>query len=347
VTAFALAAVLAVIGGALVAAGTWAGRLLLKRRRSRLKDAVRPVLLRALDDGDIAPGVVESLGASRQRALESDARTLLPKLRGSDHDTLARLLERRGAVESARRQSHSRRASARAKAGAFLGELASPSAIPDLVALLRDPDRDVRAAAAQGLARIGSPAAVPALLAALEGRNPLPVDFVIDAVGQIRDCPVSLLRQGLRSHSVPTRAATVELLGRFQALAVTGEIATILQKDRSVEVRARAARALGRIGSPHAIEPLLACLDSGPAAVRAQTVWALGEIGGIDAVPALRTIILGPSRQMCEQAARALARIRPLGVALLGQLAEGDGPAAASARQAMAEIELRPLLTRG
>lgn len=344
-TALATAAVI-VLAAAIVGGVAFAVRWAISVRRARLKESVRPVLFRVLEAGHVDLGVISALKPARQRALESDARSLLPKLRGRDHDTLARLLERRGAVEEARRQTRSRRPAARAEAGAFLGEVGSPSALPDLVALLRDADFDVRSAAAQGLARIGNAAAVPALLSGLEGRNALPVDLVIDVVGQIRDCPISVLRQGLRSHSVPTRAATVELLGRFQAFAVTAEIADMLENDRSHEVRARAARALGRIGSPHAVEPLLACLDSGPPAVRAQAVWALGELGGIDAVPALRAIILGPSRQLGEQAARALARIRPLGTALLGQLAEGDGPAAESARQALAEVEIRPLLTK-
>ena len=333
----ALVAVVAACG--LVATGTVLVRGVLRRRQARLRESVRPVLYSALEAGRLDPATIDTLDPARQRALESHARSLLPNVRGQDRETLAYLLERRGAVESARRRTRSRRPASRIEAAGFLGEVGSSAAVPDLLILLRDPERDVRWAAAQGLGRIADPAAVPALLSALEGKNPLPVDLAIEVVGQIRDCPVSLLRQGLRSHSVPTRAATVELLGRFQAMATTAEIAELLHHDRSVEVRARAARALGRIGSPHSIEPLLSCLDSGPAAVRAQAVWALGEVGGIEAVPALRAIIVGPSRAMGERAARALVRIRPLGVSLLAQLAEGEGAAADSSRQALLEAE--------
>jgi HEAT repeat protein len=126
-----------------------------------------------------------------------------------------------------------------------------------------------------------------------------------------------------------------ELLGRFQAVSATEELTDLLQHDASIEVRARAARSLGRIGSPRAVEPLLACLAGGPAAVRAQAVLALGRLGAAEAVPALRRLLLDPAHTLSEQSAQALAAISPLGTAVLAQEAESDDYAGRTARQAL------------
>lgn len=297
---------------------------------------MRSVLFRALDKGDLDPSVVESLNNVQRRTLETQARALLPSLRGEDRDTLGRMLDRLGAVDAARRQTHSKRAVVRAEAGEFLGESGSPEAVRDLLELLADSDPKVRWSAARGLGRLGHPSAVAPLLGSLEGAHAVPVDVVADAVFQIRDCPVPILREGLQSPSVPMRAVTVELLGRFQALAAADEVIDLLHHDPSVEVRARAARSLGRMGSPRATKALLLCVDDGPIAMRAQAIWALGEIGAPEALPVLRATLLGSSHHMGELAADALSATGPSGVELLVEIAAGEGESAATAMRVLA-----------
>ena len=163
----------------------------------------------------------------------------------------------------------------------------------------------------------------------------MPFDVVAEAVFQIRDCPVSLLRQGLKSRSMPTRAVTVELLGRFQALVAAEDVIGLLHHDPSVEVRARAARSLGRMGSPRALPPLLVCLNDSPVAVRAMTIWALGEIGGPEARSALRSTLLGPSHQVRWLAAEALAALGPPGFDVLTEVASSHGTGSAAAARAL------------
>lgn len=309
-----------------------------RSRRARAAEAdaeVRPLLFQGLDRGEFAPEVLASLTPVQRQALDAQARSLLPKLRGADREALGRLLDLGGSVDAARRQSHSKRARTRAKAGEFLGESGSPAAVRDLLVLLADPDPRVRWSAARGLGRLGHTSALSPLLASLEGPRALPVDVVAEAVFQIRDCPMSLLRQGLRSSSVPTRAVAVELLGRFQALSALDDVVGLLHGDPSVEVRARAARALGRMGSPRAVDALLGCLDDGPVAMCAQAVWALGEIGAPQAVPVLRALLVGPSRQMAEPAAVALAAMGDSGLRVLEHVAGGEGHSAAAAGHAL------------
>jgi HEAT repeat protein len=302
-------------------------------RRGRLARAqahVRPILYRAMEPGGFARAEVDALNRTQKRALVALARSLLPKLRGQDRETLGHLLDQWGAVATARKEQHSKRFRVRARAGEFLGESGSPAAVRDLIGLLHDPDPRVRWSAARALGRLGHSSALSSLLASLEGPRALPVDAVADAVFQIRDCPVAVLRQGLRSRSVASRAVTVELLGRFQALAAIDEVVERLHADPSAEVRARAARALGRMSSPRAVDDLLSCIDDGPVVVRVQAIWALGEIGDPRVVPVLRDIVLRPARQMGEQAASALLVIGPSGVDVLTTIAASGGTTSAS-----------------
>jgi HEAT repeat protein len=311
------------------------------RRRRRgvdmaaVESSVRTVLFEAIDAGDIAPSAIAALTPVELEVLETQARALLPSLRGQDRETVGRVLDRLGVVDEARRQARSRRAVVRAEAGEFLGESGSAEAVRDLLELLNDPDPKVRWAAAHGLGRLGHPSAVPQLLAAIDGPCSVPIDVVAGAVVAIRECPVSLLREGLASPSVPTRALAVELLGRFQALAAADEVIQLLHHDPSVEVRARAARALGRMGSPRAVQPLLASVDEGPVAMRAQAIWALGEMGAQEALPVLRSTLLGRTHHLSDLAADALAVMGPKGRRVLAEVAAGDSPAAPIAARAM------------
>ena len=330
-------------GAALAVASSGLAAIVLSSRKRSTKAGgadveaeVRALLFRAIDEGDLSPAAIEALTPVQRQVLETQAKALLPSLRGKDRETLGVVLDRLGAVEAARRQTKSKRAVARAEAGEFLGESGSPEAVRDLVQLLQDPDAKVRWAAARGLGRLGHPSAVPALLSSIEGNLPVPVDVVAGAVAEIRECPVPLLREGLASPSVPTRALTVELLGRFQALVAADEVIDLLHNDPSVEVRARAARSLGRMGSPRAVQPLLACVEDGPVAIRAQAIWALGEMGALEAIPVLRTTLMGSSHHLAELAADALAAMGPSGIQALSEIAAGGSPGAPLAARTLA-----------
>lgn len=305
---------------------------------------VSPVLHRALDDGYLDHETIASLTPAERQALERKARTLIVNLRGADRAALASLLQRLGTIEDARRRTVSRHAHARARAGTLLAETGSSSALPELIKLLDDRDPSVRWSAAQGLGRLGDPNAVMPLFSCLEGKHSLPADVVVEAIVRIRTCPLSVLRQGTRSRSVSTRAVSVELLGRFQDLSARDHLIRLLRHDPSSEVQARAARALGHIASPSALEPLLWCVEHGPAAARAQAVWALGQVGAPGAVPMLHLVLLGPSLQLRDQAAEALAAVGPAGISVLSKVAEGHHDASDSARRALS-VQQHPELS--
>ena len=317
-------------------------------RHTEREVAVRTALFRTLREPDRSDEFVGALIPSDGPILEAKARHLLADLKGEDRETLARLLESRGAVAAARRQCKSHRAESRSAACQLLGDAGSAFAVLDLVPLLDDRSLAVRLDAAKALGRLGQPSAVAPLLGAVKGRHPIPIDVVADAVEHIHDCPVSLLRQCVLDPSASTRAIGAELLGRLHVLEAIGDLIDVLEGDPTPHVRIRAARALGRLESPRAINPLLACLASGSPALRAETATALGRLGSPAAIPELRMMLFGPSPRMSELAAQALATIVPEGVAALEDLAGDDRHTSADvARKVLAARNRRELSAAG
>ncbi len=307
-----------------------------RRRRPRRDAAVRAALYRALAQPGESTRIVEDLAAGDRKLMEAQARALLPALRGEDRDTLAYLLESSGATVVARRRCRSRRAGSRAAACQVLGDVGSPYSVLDLVPLLDDPRSVVRLAAARALGRLGQPSGVVPLLQAADRAHPLPVEVAAEAIHGIRDWPVSLLDPCLSDPSERTRALAVELLGSRQATDHMHALIRILENDPSVAVRVRAARALGRIGSPDGVVPLITCVNSGSAALELEAVGALGRLGAVAAVPILHGALLGSSGPLSHAAATALSAISPDGVAALQEVA-GDHrhPASRVARSAL------------
>jgi HEAT repeat protein len=321
----------------LVAWAGVAGRRRSRQRWAQRENAVRHALYRTLDEPGESARIVDDLVAGDRKLLEAKARAILPALRGEDRETLARLLESRGATEVARRKCRSRQATTRAAACQLLGDVGSSFAVLDIVPLLDDHRAVVRVAAARALGRLGQPTGVVPLIGAVDRANRLPVDVAADAIQQIRDWPVSLLDPCLFVPSEPTRALAVELLGRFQAVHSVNTVIDLLESDPATEVRVRAARALGRIGSPHAVQPLIGCVHNGPPALRAEAMAALGRLGAAAAVPTLRATMLDHSQRLSDVAAEALAAIAPQGVAVLESIAdEHRHPAGDAARKALA-----------
>jgi HEAT repeat protein len=170
----------------------------------------------------------------------------------------------------------------------------------------------------------------------------VPLDEAADAIHQIRDWPVSLLQPCLSDPSEPTRALAVELVGRFHDLESVDILLGVLSDDSSTGVRVRAARALGRIGSPRSVEGLMACVHVGPPDLRAESIAALGRMGAAAAVPSLKVALLGSSLVLSQAAAAALSAITPKGVAVLEEIAiDHSHPAAAVARRAL-DVALVP-----
>jgi HEAT repeat protein len=75
----------------------------------------------------------------------------------------------------------------RKAAAMALGNIADPSTVDVLIALLRDPDAEVRYAAVEGLGEIGLPAAKPGLTRALEDANAEVRRAAVEALAEIEE----------------------------------------------------------------------------------------------------------------------------------------------------------------
>lgn len=143
---------------------------------------------------------------------------------------------------------------AREEAARALGALGEAS-VPPLLALLDNDDADVRCWAMWALAHTGSRRAVQPLMAALD-----------DADDEVRTCAAMALGELRAAKAAPALAAQLTgsdgLLVRCAADALekigeeaVPELVAALAHPKS-QVRMWAARALGRIGSTAAVEPL-------------------------------------------------------------------------------------------
>ncbi len=192
-----------------------------------------------------------------------------------------------------------RQAAARA-----LGKIGGAQAVEALLAALKDGEMRVRAAAAEALGVIGDVRALKPLIAALDDRNPGVSEAAANALGRIGAPAVEPLLTAFLGENLFVRnaadsalsragwwpgkdaksAAYLAAKGNWDALVAIGEPAVepligALQDQKHQDARGRqsAAMALGMIGDPRAVEPLLAALLKED--VRETAAEALERIG--------------------------------------------------------------------
>lgn len=161
-----------------------------------------------------------------------------------------------------------------------LGNIGSPKAVPALIRALKDHSENVRREAARALARVPDPCSIPHLMAVLEGDEDTPVR-----------------RQA---------GATLRALGS-QNPEVAQSFRKALQ-DASWEVRAEAARALGRIDDEKSVAALIEALDDPSYTVKASAENALANLRPLS-LPRLLQIAGGPASTRVSGAFRALREI--------------------------------------
>ena len=165
-------------------------------------------------------------------------------------------------------QLHGTDSNARVEAILALGDLGgeAKSALPEMLALLKDGAADVRFFGGMALGRVWD-AAVPAVTELLHDTNGL------------------------------VRAAAAQALGRIgpDASQSAPELKPLIQ-DKDAAVRTEAVRALGRIGKETSVPMLIELLRSNITDVREAAFDALGEMGPASkaALPALTEILRGP-----------------------------------------------------
>jgi len=236
----------------------------------------------------------------------------------------------------------------RVRAVDALEQIGDPRAVEPLVTALQDEDAGVRARAAAALGNIGDPRAVEPLIAILQDED-RSIDWwkvywkAVEALGKIGDPRAvgpALNGWCLRtdSWSRDGEKDVAKALGKIGTPAVEPLIAAL--QDKNWCVRSCATVALGNIGNPRAVEPVLATMrDEGyqegrfwevekvlvrigaPAVkpliaalrdenkyVRSCARWALVEIGAPAVKPLIATL-RDPHVGARKQAAQALGEI--------------------------------------
>lgn len=218
-----------------------------------------------------------------------------------------------------------------------LGRIGAVRAAAAVRPLLADSAPLVRAAAATAAARLGDQAAVPALAGRLADAEPavrLAALAALRRLGATRAAPE--VRRLLGGDPVPAvRAAAAAVLADLAGSAAIPDLAA-RRGDESPAVRLEAAGALAGLGRPAAASLTAFVADPRPD-VRKTAVVALGQFGGVEALPAIAGVAADAGRANLGArvaAAEALGDIRRVeGIPILERLAADPEP---SVRQAAA-----------
>lgn len=219
----------------------------------------------------------------------------------------------------------------RANAIRALGFVEETAAVPDVLRALDDVHREVRAGAVEALGRLGDARAIPALLGHLADGKCYQRARVVDALRNLGPTVTLALVDLGRSRPEQARLAA-EILG---LIGTVGAVEPLLEwcGDSRGDVRAAALGALGSIGvDDRSYYFALRALGDDDPQVRAMAARALGRGRREDAVAYLAQR-LDDEWLPAAQAASALRRLGPAGLAALQARATDGGQAGDLARQ--------------
>jgi HEAT repeat protein len=218
-------------------------------------------------------------------------------------------------------------AAVRTAAAEGLAAANDPRATPALAAALGDPDTAVRLAVLQALGRtVGGQAGPrpgvgevmgPLVLALRDTMAAVRVAAaqVLGASGQegaVGPLLETLAREQRGDSDPHVLAACCRALGLLKARAAVDALLPLLRSDdnRESNVAAAAATALGRIGDPRAVPPLIALLEKRAYRSMFVTAQALGEIGDPRALDVLLAHVQHGDGLMSHLAIAAVGRIQ-------------------------------------
>lgn len=257
--------------------------------------AVLNQLLKSLEDGAIAPGGEEL--RIFLTYLRPDA--LAPLIRATETTRLQDLQDRlRAAIEGLGRE-HPEILADLVKnsdevvvigAARLAGRIALTAAVPPIASLLTHPQPLVRRAAAEALVQIKSGAALDALQNALEDSEREVRIAAARGLGALRYQPARARLEAVLQGKIVRDADLTEKMAFFEAFGAVANAESVAMLDRmlngkklfskeSPELRACAAMALGRVGSPLSRAALERASGDKEAMVRNAVMKALRQEG--------------------------------------------------------------------
>lgn len=177
---------------------------------------------------------------------------------------------------------------------AVLKDLPDPRAVDPLIGCLTSRNWIVRMHAAKGLGIAGDPRAIAHLVSRLTDEVKAVRADATDALVRIGRPALDGLLAALCHDAWILRLHACEALGKIGAEEAVEPLCRAMLKDRDTAVRQDAAKALGGIGSPLALEALTAALTD--LDVRPFAVEALGRLKDLRAVEVLIDVVTGQGR---------------------------------------------------
>ncbi|HYM10063.1 MAG TPA: HEAT repeat domain-containing protein [Bryobacterales bacterium] len=181
----------------------------------------------------------------------------------------------------------------RAKAAEELGKQHDTESIPALRALLKDPEREVRAEAVAAIVSIGTQQSLAPLIEATRDSEPsiqiLAVDGLVNFYypGYVQTGWTTTLKKfgsGIKGRFTETNNQVIDpyLTVRPDVIEAAGRLAT---GGSSMDSRALACRALGILRARSAVPPLIEALQSKDSEVIFESLRALEKIGDKSSAP--------------------------------------------------------------
>ncbi|HEX2055911.1 MAG TPA: HEAT repeat domain-containing protein [Nitrospiraceae bacterium] len=173
--------------------------------------------------------------------------------------------------------------------------LDTPPADPDttskfLVALLDDPNPEVRRTAAEALGKVGASLPREVLVRTLSDPDPRVREAGVIAMGRLSASagdPTALVR-ALKDTAVPVKRAAARSLGEWNEVPSMDEALVRLLKDPETTTRRAAIQALLQVEMPGVFSQVTLAAKDPDAEVRQGAVATLGEWWGAKAIPILR-----------------------------------------------------------
>jgi HEAT repeat protein len=233
----------------------------------------------------------------------------------SDSDPIVRLaavealrrLQGEGVVDALEAKCSDADSNVRARSARALGNLGDRKALPKLVELLRDPDGFVRGAAAEALGQLGDRTATTALIQVLTGeKQPTPPGAEQD--GLVIGMQPGLLPEIAKLKLVEEKIIAAKALGDIRDPAAVDPLIERGLQAEDPGLRAESAVSLGKIGQQRAVKPL-------EAAVRPYYESAPVDTQGV-------TISSGPIDEKMRLLKEKESRVRASVAWALGQIAD-------------------------
>jgi HEAT repeat protein len=258
---------------------------------------------------------------------------------GPEIETLAGIIDRYGLVKQQAARLRSRfPLGRRLRAAVALAEMGDESSAPVLIEFLDDREPEVRIQCARGLGRMHHTPAIDAIIERFAQESPwVRSRFADTLVGFGAGAVWSLLAYIRVNHdqdddNEPVIEA-IRILGIIGERDIGPALIDLLDRFEDPELKIAAIDALGYIGGPMAVAPMVGFLDTDDWRIRSKAAHSLGEIGDPLANDALRKGLEDTNWWVRRNSAAALAGMSE-GVEVLHEALHADDP---FARDAAAE----------